>query len=58
MTPELVAGTVPAAVEVGTVPVEEKTRRTSADVVISSDAPVDSVSGCIDLQSLALKVVL
>ena len=51
MTPELVAGTVRAApvVEVGTVLVKRKTR---AGVVISSDAPVDSVSGCVDLQSL------
>ena len=47
MTQKLLARTVRAPVEEE---VEEKTPRISADVVISSGVPVESVSGCIDLR--------
>ena len=47
MTQKLLARTVRAPVEEE---VEEKTPRISADVMISSVVPVDSVSGCIELR--------
>ena len=49
MTSKLIAGTVRAPVAAATAPVKEKNLRIFADDVISSDVPVDSVSGCKDL---------
>ena len=41
--------TAPAPKVAATAPVKEKTPRISADVVINSNVPVDSVSGCIKI---------
>ena len=49
MTSKLIAGTVRAPVAAATAPVKEKNLMIFADDVISSDVPVDSVSGCKDL---------